>query len=138
MTASDRDADVGLVHLDTDFLVVALSRAGRERRRLIGLAESACTIQISAVAWYEFARGPRTPEQLAVARSVLDEDGIIPLSEDLAQLAAELFRQLGSPRKRAADIAIAATAVTTGALLLTRNRRDFDDIPELRVETIDG
>jgi predicted nucleic acid-binding protein len=60
-------------HLDTDFLVYALSISGPERRRLRVLGDSDDEVQMSAVAWYEFSRGPRTPEQLAVARSFLGE-----------------------------------------------------------------
>ena len=71
------------VHLDADALVYALSVTGPERRRVVQLAESEAEIQMSAIAWYEFSRGPRTPEQLAVARSFLFEDGIVPFSEDL-------------------------------------------------------
>ncbi len=56
---------------------------------------------MSAVAWYEFSRGPRTPEQLAVARGLFLEEGIVPFSEELASCAADAFRRLGSPRKRA-------------------------------------
>lgn len=126
------------VHLDTDFLVVALSAAGPERVRLLELAESDAEIQISAVAWYEFLRGPRTPEQTAVARSFFFEDGVVPLSEDLATLAAEAFRRLGSPRRRAADVAIGVTAASMGALLLTRNPRDFAGIAQLEVESVAG
>ena len=122
------------VHLDTDFLIYALAAAGRERRRLLELAESEVDLQISAVAWYEFARGPRTPEQLAVARSFFFADGIVPFSEELAILAAEVFRTLGSPRRRAADIAIGVTAAALDAVLLTRNARDFAGIPRLEVE----
>lgn len=121
-------------HLDTDFLVYALSEAGVERRRLSDLAASDAEIQVSAVTWYEFSRGPRTPEQLAVARSLFFEDGIVPFSEELAGLAAEVFRTLGSPRRRAADIAIGVTAAAMKATLLTRNRNDFAGIPGLEVE----
>ena len=96
-----------VVHLDTDFLVIALGRAGRERRRLVELAESDTTLEISAVAWYQFCRGPRTPAHVAVARSLFDEHrGIVPFSEEIAARAAEIFRRLGSSRRRAADIAI--------------------------------
>lgn len=124
------------VHLDTDFLVYALGAAGKERRRLLQLADSDDAIQISAVAWYEFSRGPRTPEQLAVARSFFArDDGVVPLSEELAARAAEVFRLLGSPRKRAADIAIGVTAAALDARLLTRNRSDFAGIPHLVLET---
>ncbi len=122
------------VHVDTDFLVYALARAGPERRRLLEIADTDATIEMSAVAWYEFSRGPRTPEQLAVARSFFTEHGIIPLSEDLAALAAECFRRLGSPRRRSADVAIGVTASVMSARLLTRNGRDFAGIPELELE----
>jgi hypothetical protein len=71
-------------HVDTDFLVYALSAAGPERRRLRVLADSDAEIQMSAVAWYEFSRGPRTPEQLAVARSFLGDDGVVTFSEGIA------------------------------------------------------
>ena len=122
------------VHLDADVLVYALSVTGPERRRVVQLSESEAEIQMSAIAWYEFSRGPRTPEQLAVARSFLFEDGIVPFSEDLALISSEVFRSLGSPRKRSADIAIGVTAAAMDALLLARNDRDFAGIPSLRVE----
>lgn len=121
-------------HLDTDFLVYALSTAGPERRRLRALADSDAEIQMSAVAWYEFARGPRTPDQLAVARSFLGEEGVLAFSEAVAGEAADAFRRLGSPRKRAADVAIGVTASAHDAVLLTRNVRDFAGIPDLRLE----
>lgn len=122
------------VHLDTDFLVYALSTVGPERIRLGELADSDVEIQISAVAWYEFSRGPRTPEQLAVARSFFFEDGVIPFSEELAALSSEVFRSLGSPRRRAADVAIGVTAASMAACLLTRNASDFAGIPHLELE----
>jgi predicted nucleic acid-binding protein len=122
-------------HLDTDFLVYALSTTGAERRRLRALADSDAEIQMSAVAWYEFARGPRTPEQLAVARSFLGEEGVVAFSERIADEAAEVFRRLGSPRRRTADIAIGVTATVHAAVLLTRNARDFAGIPSLTLES---
>jgi predicted nucleic acid-binding protein len=121
-------------HLDTDFLVYALSVPGKERRRL-HLAGSDAEIGMSAVAWYEFSRGPRTPEQLALARSFLSEEGVVAFDEALAGLAAEVFRALGSPRKRGADVAIGVTAAASGATLLTRNTRDFAGVPGLQTET---
>ena len=124
-----------LVHLDTDFLIYALGTTGPERTRLIALAESGSEIGLSAVAWYEFSRGPRTPEQLATARSFFGADGIIPFSESIAEAAADVFRSLGSPRRRAADISIGVTASIAGATLMTRNARDFAGIPDLTLGT---
>jgi predicted nucleic acid-binding protein len=92
---------------------------------------------MSAVAWYEYTRGPRTPEQLAVARSFFgEEDGIVPFSEHLALRAAETFRRLGSPRRRAADIAIGVTAAQARALLVTRNRSDFAGVEDLDLDVV--
>ena len=125
-----------LIQFDTDFLIYALSQAGLERNRLRRAAESEAVLQISAVAWYEFCRGPRLPEHIAVARSLLATDGVVAFDETLAAHAADVFRRLGSPRKRAADIAIGVTAAATGALLLTRNARDFAGIPDLELEAV--
>lgn len=124
------------IQLDTDFLIYALSQAGAERNRLRRAAESDAVLQISAVAWYEFSRGPRVPEQIAVARSLFAGDGVIAFDETLAAHAAEIFRRLGSPRRRAADIAIGVTAAAMGAVLLTRNARDFAGIPDLDLEAV--
>ena len=121
-------------HIDTDFLIFALSIAGPERLRLIQLAESEAELRMRAVAWYEFSRGARTPEQLSIARSFFFDDGIIPFSEELAAIAGEVFRSIGSPRRRAADVAIGITAAAMGATLLTRNAGDFAGIPHLQVE----
>jgi predicted nucleic acid-binding protein len=99
-------------HLDTDSLVFALAGAGPERSRFLRLVESDADLGMSAVAWYELSRGPMTPEQLAVARTLFAEDGVVPFSEAIATIAADVFRRLG-------------------AVLLTRNTRDFAGIPEL-------
>lgn len=121
------------VHLDTDFFVYALSSAGPERRALQRLAASDSVIEMSAVAWFELARGPRTAQQLGAARGILGDDGIVPFGDDIATRAADVFRALGAPRKRAADIAIGVTAAVCRARLLTRNVRDFAGIPDLDI-----
>lgn len=122
-------------HLDTDFLITAVAVTGAERRRLASLVDQGEEIEISAVAWYEFCRGPRSPEQLAVARAFFGDRGVVPLDETLAETAGALFRALGSPRRRAADIAIGVTASAHDAVLLTRNAADFEGVPDLRLET---
>lgn len=122
--------------MDTDFLVYALSTRGPEWRRLNALVDSDSALEMSAVAWYEFCRGPRTPEQVAVARSLFGDQGVIALTDAIAERAAEEFRRLGSPRRRAADIVIGATAVSYGATLVTRNREEFDDLEGLNLEVV--
>ena len=125
-------------HLDTDFLVYALSVRGPEHERLEVIASSDAVLQMSALAWYEFCRGPRTEEQVAVARTLFGEDGIVAMTESLADAAARQFRNLGSPRRRAADVAIGVIARELGATLLTRNQRDFRGIDDLVLDAVRG
>jgi predicted nucleic acid-binding protein len=120
-----------LVHLDADFLVKAVSTAGPERDRLLALAAADTEIGMSAIAWYEFVRGPRTAEQLALASVVIEEDDVAVFDFGHAVAAAETFRRLGSPRRRANDIAIGTVAVALGATLWTINRGDFAGIDGL-------
>ena len=120
-------------HLDTDFMLKAIGVKGAEQAVLRRLSDSDASIEISAIAWYEFCRGPRVPEQEALARSYLETDGIIPFDETIAANAADLFRRLGRPRKRAADVAIAATALFRGARLLSANTRDYSGIEGLKL-----
>ena len=123
-------------HLDTDFLIFAISARGRERRRFMEIVNGDAELEISAIAWYEFCRGPRTPEQIAVARDVFGDGGIVGFTDALAEAAADQFRRLGSPRRRAADIAIGVAAVSRNATLVTRNARDFAGIDGLELDVI--
>jgi len=121
------------VHLDTDFLIKAAASPGIERQQLVQLLESETPVGVSAVAWYEFTRGPRTPEQLAVAAFLIEEDDIVAFDAAAALEAADTFRRLGSPRRRANDIAIGTLAARASAVLWTLNSSDFDGIPKLEI-----
>ena len=126
-------------HIDSDFLIYATSQSGPERVRLLELSASPARLHMSALAWYEYVRGPRLPEEIALARHLLEEDdGIVPLTDELASRAAEVYRQLGSPRRRVNDIAIGVTAAAARVVLLTRNTRDFAGIEDLEVEGFAG
>ncbi len=123
-------------HLDTDFLVLALSRRGAEWNRLVELAGSEARLGMSALAWYAFSRGPRTAAQLARAEVFLGPEGVIPLSREPSTLAGDVYRALGSPRRRANDIVIGMTAAAMGSTLLTCTVRDFTGIPALQLEGV--
>jgi predicted nucleic acid-binding protein len=99
------------------------------------IAERA-TLEISSIAWYEFCRGPRTPDQLALARDVFGDAGILPFREELAEIAADVFRRARGARRRVADIAIGVVARERGARLLSRNAKDFSGIEGLEVEAL--
>jgi toxin FitB len=59
----------------------------------------------------------------------------IPLDEEIARslgrLQAAVSDRGANPRKRTADLAIAATAVVNEAVLLTRNYKDFKLVEDL-------
>jgi predicted nucleic acid-binding protein len=99
------------------------------------LLQSRAFVELSAIAWYEFVRGPRNPEVLAAARSVFGENGVLPFDESIAERAANLFRGAARSRRRAADLAIAAHAISRRAILLTHNPRDYEGIEGLLVES---
>lgn len=121
-------------HLDTDYLIRALTRTGPERERLGALLASDAEVEMSALAWYEFERGPRSPEQLAVGRRVIRTEGILAFDEERADRAADLFRRLAGSKRHGVDLAIAALALERAATLLTCNARDYADIEGLVLE----
>lgn len=56
----------------------------------------------------------------------------MPVERDVAEAAGRLRRQTGL---RLPDALIAATALVAGMPLMTRNRRDFERVPRLRLRT---
>ena len=58
-----------------------------------------------------------------------------PVGKVLGQLQAAVLQRGGNPRRRTADLVIAATAVVHEAVLLTNNYKDFkliEDLVEVR------
>lgn len=72
-------------------------------------------------AFRSFLRGTRL---LVVSR---------PIAERAAIIRLDLRRQMRQVNERALDILIAATAIEHGLTLVTRNVRDYADIPDLRL-----
>jgi predicted nucleic acid-binding protein len=119
------------IHLDTSALVDALTGPRRSLPTLVGLAEQGHRLAISAIVLYEWLRGPRTREELAVQEDLFPRARAVPFATDQAALAAGLYRLARRARGREIDLAIAAIALHDGATLWTLNRADFTDIGEL-------
>jgi predicted nucleic acid-binding protein len=119
------------VHLDTSALVDALTGPRRSLPILVGLAEQGHRLSISAIVLYEWLRGPRTREELAVQEDLFPRARAVPFGVEQAALAARLYRLAKRARGREIDIAIAASALYDGATLWTLNRADFTDIGDL-------
>jgi tRNA(fMet)-specific endonuclease VapC len=67
-------------------------------------------------------------------RALLQLMTILPFTSVTAQALGYVFQALGYNRKYFADHMIAATALEHGLTLITRNVRDFADIPGLKLE----
>ena len=113
-----------MIQLDSNFLIlgtIASTPQASDLRRWLSQGEAAST---SAVAWMEFVTGPAGTEVIESVRQMI-EDRIIPIGRDEAELAANLFNQVGRKRALRYDCLIAATAILAGARLATSNRSDF-------------
>lgn len=99
-------------------------------RQIIG---DGLRIGVSTLVLYEWQRGPRTREELALARALLPPDAVSAFGEAEARVAAEYYRKVARARGREIDLAIAACAVTQEAELWTLNPDDFAGLPGLRL-----
>jgi predicted nucleic acid-binding protein len=122
-----------IVHLDTSVLVDALTGPRRSLDRLIALAGDGHRFGVSAIALYEFLRGPRARAELLAQEQLFPRDATVPFGPAEAALAADLYRQVRRPRGREVDLAVAACALAGEATLWTLNRADFEDVPRLRL-----
>jgi predicted nucleic acid-binding protein len=121
------------VHLDTSVLIDSLTGPRRSIDTLIGLAEEGHRLTISAIVLYEWLRGPRQRAELVVQEELFPRHAAVPFGPAQADVAAGLYRALKGPRGREIDLAVAACALVDGAAMWTLNRRDFQDVPNLKL-----
>jgi predicted nucleic acid-binding protein len=122
-----------VIHLDTSTLIDALTGPRRSARTLRDLIERGERIGLSALALYEWRRGPRTDAELTHQELLLPETQAVPFGPREAVLAAELYRRVARARPREFDLGVAACALSHRAALWTLNPRDFRDIPGLEL-----
>lgn len=113
-----------MTHLDTNFLIGALTANSAEYARVSGWIMGGDSMAISAVAWSEFLNGPATPGLVNAANKMLT-GGINPFATIEAEVAARLFNSTGRRRALRFDCMIAASAMVAGARLATNNTADF-------------
>jgi predicted nucleic acid-binding protein len=119
------------VHVDTSALVDALTGPRRSLDVLIELAEEGHRLSVSAIVLYEWLRGPRTRQELAVQEDLFPRARAVPFGAEQAVIAARLYGAVTRARGREIDLAVAACALHDGASLWTLNRADFRDVPGL-------
>jgi predicted nucleic acid-binding protein len=118
-----------MIHVDTSALVDALTGPRRSMPALRRIVADGIRLGVSALVLYEWRRGPRTEAELAMEAALLARETVVSFGEAEAGIAANLYRQVKRARGRELDIAIAACAISQGAVLWTLNPSDFRDIP---------
>lgn len=119
---------------DSDVLIDYLRGRGEWADRIateLGSGSFATT----AVTAFELRSGVRTPRQARDVETLLDAMTILPFGPEEAAAAAEVRRLVESKGQPIgmADYMIAGTCVAAGGTLLTRNRRHFERIPDLKL-----
>jgi len=120
-----------VIHLDTSVLVDALTGPRRSAATLRAVLDRGERIAIASLVLYEWLRGPRHEAEIAHQEALLPAAEAWPFGPREAALAGALYRAVPRARQREFDLAVAACAVASGAMLWTLNTIDFRDIPGL-------
>ena len=123
----------GGVLVDTDVLIWFL-RGRSSAREAIARCRS---VELSAVTWMELVQGVRDKNELRMLRRTIGLNGwrVLPLTEDISHRAVMYVEGYAlSDGLRVADALIAASAVQTGAALMTANTRRYKCIPDIALD----
>ena len=135
-----------MILLDTDHLSVVRGAENDRRTRLVARLTAAVGEEVGTtiVAVEEQMRGwlASIAKERKARRQVQPYDELARLFEFFADYlivrftpaAADLYDTYGSIQVSSTDRKIAAIAIVHNALLLTANRRDYEQIPGLRFE----
>jgi len=122
-----------VIVLDTTVLVDSLTGEKRSAAALRRVFERSERVVLPALVCYEWLRGPRLRQELALAERLFPRESAIVFGPAEAALSAKLYRSVRHPRGREMDLAMAACAIVREAELWTLNRDDFRGIPGLRL-----
>lgn len=120
------------VHLDTSFLIRALDPSSEEWARVREWLEARRPLALSTLAWGEFLCGPLGPDDVPIARRLVQRR--VPIGASEAEEAARLFNASGRRRGSFGDCIIAAAALLDGGVLATSDRSDFERLGEEGLE----
>lgn len=122
-----------MIVLDTSVLIDGLAGSKQSGPAIRGALAEGERILLPALVLYEWLRGPRVSEELALQESLFPARSAIPFGAEEAMISADLYRAVKRARNRQVDLAIAACALVRGARLWTLNYADFQDVPGLRL-----
>ena len=119
---------------DTDVLIDFLRNCGDEAKRIeLELKTGGlCTTAVSA---FELWVGAKSQKEKAAVGTLLNALSIIPLDAPASNLAGEVFRNLESKGETIgmADSLIAGICLHRNSMLITRNKKHFKRVPNLKI-----
>ena len=127
-----------MVCLDTDCLI-DLDR--NEEKAIAKVTEFSdegellFTTIINVAEYYAGTFGSKTKNTVENTRDYLKQFSILMPDENSAQLWGRLYNELRSSAVGDRDLFIASIALANKQILMTRNRKHFDRIPGLKVES---
>ncbi len=126
--------------VDTDWAIDYLNGQERTRKRLGELGDSGLAFSMLSLAEvYEGILYSKDPEKNEKGlRDFLQYVTIVSINEDTCRLFGKERGRLRAQGKRVADfdLMIGVTARQHDLMLLTNNRRHFENIEDLRIESI--
>lgn len=122
-----------MILIDTSALIGSLCGKRPSEDRLDEFMSAGERFRLSTITLYEWYRGPRTETELEWQELLFPSERALPFGYVESVIASEIYRNVKSPRRREVDIAIAAIAISNDVFFWTLNRRDFEDIPGLRL-----
>jgi len=119
---------------DTNVIIYYLKGDEKASRAIEEILNDNPSIYISTITEVELFGFPKITEIEAYQiEKILETVSIIPLDSKIARMAARI-RQLY--KLKTADSVIAATALFTSSILVTRNVKDFLKVTDLQVKLI--
>jgi predicted nucleic acid-binding protein len=122
-----------VIVIDTSVLIDGLSGAKLSAPAIRDAIAEGEEILLPALVLYEWLRGPRLSEELALQESLFPSKSAVSFDKEQAKVSADLYRSVRRARTREVDLAIAACALVHEARLWTLNRPDFRDVPGIRL-----
>jgi len=126
-----------MIVADTDVLIDFLQGKDPAADRVMLELESS-HLAVTAVSRFELMAGVHTPRVEKIVRELLDAIPCLPLeavSADRAALIRQELERVGQVIGMA-DSLIAGIVVSSGGMLLTRNRSHFQRVPGLKLATL--
>jgi tRNA(fMet)-specific endonuclease VapC len=128
-----------MIVADSDVLIDYLRGRGDFARR-VELELQSRWFATTAITAFELRSGARTPRQKNAIDTLFEAMTVLPFGIEEARIAAEIrldVESRGQPIGMA-DYMIAAVCIATDSILLTRNRKHFERIKDLKLSALNA